>query len=253
MASGGAARTLHGACLDDPRAISSLYPAGLFDPALIATLGLIPTEYVFFYYSQRKAYENLLRAGASRGEEVERLNAGLFHSLAREDAARGLASYRSYLLRRNASYMTLEARAESAFTAAEPQYDPFETATGYHRIALDVMTALVSDTARSIVVNVPNRGAIDDLEPDDVVEVPCLVDRSGPRPQRVGRLPGSVRGLVESVKAYERTTVRASIENSAALARLALMQYPIIGQWEPAGTLLQALIAADPAHLGYLR
>ena len=41
--------------LDDARAISSLYPANLFDPALVRTLRLIPTEYLFFLYSQRKA------------------------------------------------------------------------------------------------------------------------------------------------------------------------------------------------------
>ena len=57
--------------LDDTRtAAPRSIPADLFDPALIQTLGLIPTEYLFFYYSQRKAYRNQVRAGASRGEEL---------------------------------------------------------------------------------------------------------------------------------------------------------------------------------------
>jgi 6-phospho-beta-glucosidase len=66
-------------------------------------------------------------------------------------------------------------------------------------------------------------------------------------------LPRSVRGLVESVKAYERTTIRAALAGSAALAQLAMMEYPIIGQWELAGKLLASLAAADPEYLGYLK
>ena len=241
-----------GRLLADAALLRRLYPAGLFDPALIQTLRLIPTEYLFFYYGQRKAHANLVRAGASRGEELETLNAALFEQLQSEGAAEGLATYRAYLLRRNASYMTLEGRAESAFEAAEEEYDPFETATGYHRIALDLMTALVSGTPREIVLNAPNCGAIEDLEPEDVVEVPCQVDRAGPRPCRTGGLPESVRGLVQAVKAYERTTVRAALTGSAALAQLALLEYPIVGQWDPAGEVLKALMAADTENLGYL-
>ena len=69
--------------------------------------------------------------------------------------------------------------------------------------------------------------------------------------QRATGIP--VRGLVLAVKAYERTAIRAAAEGSAALARLALLEYPIIGEWEVAREVLHALIAADHEHLGYLR
>ncbi|MCU1234667.1 MAG: glycoside hydrolase, family 4 [Candidatus Solibacter sp.] len=239
--------------LTDSEFLRRVYPTGLFDPELIRTLRLIPTEYLFFYYSQRKAHANQLRAGASRGEEIGRMNESLFHRLASGDAAQGLSVYRAYLLQRNASYMRLEAQAESAFEVAKEEYDPFETATGYHRIALDVMTSLVSDRSRSVVVNVRNNGAIEDLEPDDVVEVPCDIDRDGARPRRTGRLPDSIRGLVQSVKTYERTAIQAAVTGSGSLAQLAMLEYPIIGQWELAGSLKKSLIDGDPEHLGYLK
>jgi 6-phospho-beta-glucosidase len=239
--------------LADTELLRRLYSADLFDPELIQTLRLIPTEYLFFYYSQRKAHQNQVRAGASRGEELERLNRELFRQLSTADARQGLAIYRAYLLRRNASYMKLEAQAGSAFEDAGLEYDPFETTTGYHRIALDVMTGLVSQQAREVVVNVQNRGAIEDLEDDDVVEVPCDVDRSGAHPRRTGQLPEAVRGLVQSVKAYERTVIQAAECGSGALAQLAMLEYPIIGQWELAGKLRAALVAGDPEHLGYLK
>ena len=239
--------------LADRDLLRQLYPADLFDPDLIQTLGLIPTEYLFFYHSQRKAYRNQIRAGASRGEELAKMNSGLFAHLASEEPAQALATYRTYLLQRNASYLKLEAEAGTALQPALDAYDPFETATGYHKIALDVITGLISDTAREIVLNVPNRGAIPELLEDDVVEVPCHVDRTGPRPSRPGPLPRAVRGLVESVKQYERRLIQAAVTKSRAQARLAMMEYPIIGGWEPAGELLDALIAADPEGLGYLR
>jgi 6-phospho-beta-glucosidase len=239
--------------LGDPELLRNLYPADLFDPKLIQTLGLIPTEYLFFYYSQRKAHSNQLRAGASRGEELERMNTALFSELGKSNGSGALAIYREYLLRRNSSYMKLEAQGESAFKIEKDEYDPFETVTGYHRIALDVLTGLVSKTPRLAVVNVPNRGSISDLYEDDVVEVPCDIDHDGAHPRSTGSLPDSVRGLVLSVKAYERVAIRAAIEGSAALAQLAMLEYPIIGQWELAGELRNSLLESDPEHLGYLK
>jgi len=85
-----------------------------------------------------------------------------------------------------------------------------------------------------------------------VVEVACSITPAGAIPRRVGRLPESVRGLVLSVKAYERTLIRATVEKSRTLAQRALLEYPIVGQWEPAGEVLSALIAADD-DLAYLR
>ena len=239
--------------LGDEGLLRGLYPAGLFDPALIRALRLIPTEYLFFYYSQRRAYRNQLSAGASRGEELQRMNRGLFEQLGTQTDAEALETYTEYLQQRNASYMKLEGQGESAFSAVGNEPNPFELATGYHRIALDVMNGLLSERAREIVLNVSNGGAIEDLEAKDVVEVPCEVDRGGARPKRIGRLPEQVRGLTLSVKAYERTAIRSSVEGSRAIAQLALLEYPSVGQWEVAGEVLGAMVEADPEGLGYLR
>ena len=199
--------------LGDEAALRQLYHADLFDPLLIRTLGLIPSEYLFFYYSQRKAYRNQLNAGASRGEELVRLNTDLFTQLYSEAPREALDTYRRYLMQRNASYLRLEAEAGTAFRAIENEPDPFETPTGYHKIAVEVMSGLVSDVPRSVIVNVRNDNSIEDLSPDDIVEVFCAISRQGIMPTRSGRLPESVRGLVLAVKAYERTIIRAVIEN----------------------------------------
>jgi 6-phospho-beta-glucosidase len=137
--------------------------------------------------------------------------------------------------------------------AGTQQQNPFESATGYHRIALQVMTALTSTEPRQVVVNVQNGHTIPTLAPEDVIEVPCTIDRDGAFPEPVGELPESVRGLVLSVKAYERTLIQAAISGSAARARLAMLEYPIIGQWELSRDVLQSLRGSDREFLGYLK
>jgi 6-phospho-beta-glucosidase len=239
--------------LSDETALRQLYHADLFDPLLLRTLGLIPSEYLFFYYSQRKAYRNQLSAGASRGEELVRLNTELFAQLYSEAPREALNTYRRYLMQRNASYLRLEAEAGTAFRTTEDEPDPFETPTGYHKIAVEVMSGLVSGAPRSVVVNVRNENSIEDLSTDDVVEVPCAISTQGIRPMHSGRLPESVRGLVLAVKAYERTVIRAVIEKSWPVAQLAMLEYPVIGQWEIAQNLRNAWAGCDHEHLGYLK
>ena len=238
--------------------LRSLYSANLFDPSLIRSLGLIPTEYLFFYYARSRALKNQRSARATRGEEIARMNESLFSELSADlqsrKPVRALETYENYLKQRSGSYMKLEANAGSAFAGVpDPQENPFASATGYHRIALEVMGALSSPTPRRIVVNVRNQGAIEDLPADDVIEVPCLASRAGITPQRAGALPNAVKGLVLAVKAYERTAIQAALVGSTERAQKALLLYPPVGEWEPAIGLLQALIDKDPEHLGYLR
>ncbi|MFL6447634.1 MAG: 6-phospho-beta-glucosidase [Bryobacteraceae bacterium] len=240
-----------GRVLDNLELLRRIYSADLFDPGLIHTLRLIPTEYLFFYYSQRRALTNQQRAGATRGEEIQKLNDSLFRQLKSEDPNVGLESYRRYLNQRNSSYMQLEAQAGSAFSSALRAEDPFNLATGYHRIAVDVMRGLTSSHANQVVVNVQNRGTISGLNDDDIVEVLCDISENGPVPRPVGELPESVRGLVLSVKAYERTLIRAGVSRSRSLAALALLEYPIVGDWELAKETLEALRNSD-ATLSYL-
>jgi 6-phospho-beta-glucosidase len=233
--------------LADDDALRSLYSASLFEPELIRALGLFPTEYLFFYYSRRRALKNQLAAGATRGEEVSLLNEKLMRVLgeylAAGDGAAAHRTYVDYLNQRSGSYMKLEASAGSAFVAASAfEEDPFRTATGYHRIALEVIEALCQTEPKRVVVNVANRGAIDDLPDNDIVETPCSISNRGIIPESRGRLPEAVRGLVLSVKAYEHALIAAAVDGSAQTAQKAMLLYPAIGEWESAGELLHSLM-----------
>lgn len=236
--------------LDDNNKLVQLYPDGLFDPKMIRSLRLIPTEYLFFYYCRRKALDNQHAAATTRGEEIARLNEQLLSALAADieagNAVAALQTYTTYINQRSNSYMKLEASGGSAFSEQhQPGQDPFRAATGYHQIALRVMKALAGGEPQRIVVNVVNRGAIADVAPDEVVEVPCSVAHNMITPEACGNLPDAVRGLVLAVKAYEASAILAARTGSATAARKAMLLYPAVGEWEPSANLLYEMARYD--------
>jgi 6-phospho-beta-glucosidase len=112
--------------------------------------------------------------------------------------------------------------------------------TGYDKIALHTIQAMVHDSNAIIPLNVLNRGNIPDLADDDVIEVPCVVNGNGPHPLHAGALPGQVRALITTVKAYERATIDAvSIGTREALVD-ALALNPLV----PTRTNAEALVGS---------
>ena len=231
--------------LDDDRILAQLYSAPLFDHELIRALELIPTEYLFFYYSRTRALENQRRQGATRGEQIAQMNESLADKLlqrhAADDDGGALQAYIDYLNLRSGSYMKLEGEGASAFDGKVPEEDPFRAATGYHRIALDVMNALVSEESHRVIVNTRNGTTISELQADDVVEATSRIGKNAVEPLSVGTLPSAVRGLVLSVKAYERAAIMAALSGSERDLRKAMLLYPAIGEWEPSASLIKSL------------
>jgi 6-phospho-beta-glucosidase len=236
-----------GKVLEDDALLSQLYSVPLFDHALIRSLRLIPTEYLFFYYSRRRALANQLNQDTTRGAEIERLNEDLFRHLAplltSGDDDGALDAYVHYLNLRSGSYMALEGAGGTALgSVPEEGDDPFRAASGYHRIALDVMKALCGEKDQRVIVNTRNAGAIEGIDASDIVEVPCRIARNTIVPEPCGSLPAEVRGLVLAVKEYERATIEAAMTNSRQTARKAMLLHPAIGDWEPTEALLRDLV-----------
>ena len=233
--------------LDSDELLRQLYLAPLFDFDMIRTLRLIPTEYLFFYYERQRALDNQRKQGGSRGGEIQRLNDDLLATLTtRLDAGDGDAAvdiYAAYLNQRSGSYMKLEAEGGSAFDqGVSLQGDPFRVATGYHRIAIDVMSGLTGAKPARIVVNTRNQGALPDLPDDDIVEIASDISLDSIVPRPIAPLPDAVNGLVRSVKAYERAAIASVLNDRRLEARKAMLIHPAIGQWTPSGELLDALL-----------
>ena len=222
----------------DPSAIARIYRAPLFDPEAICRLRMLPTEYLYYYERSDLAVERLRASGTTRGEAIEALNRRFLAGLA-QGGADLVDNYDDYLAARSAGYMRLESGsvAPEVPTADRAPASP----TGYDRIALSVVEAIYHDRRDIVPLDVPNAGNLAGLEPDDVVEVPCVVGANGALPLHVESVPDTVRPLMLAVKAYERLTIRATVERSTELAREALAANPLVGSHARADALLERM------------
>jgi 6-phospho-beta-glucosidase len=209
-------------------------------------LGLLPTEYLYFYYFPQAAYTNTKRSGQSRGQAIEAMNMRLFQKLAPAPDSKLIDIYEDYLRERNASYFSIEATAGERRKESQELYSEF---SGYERIAMLVLQALHAETPSLIPLTIRNGRALEDLDPDDAVELPCHVSSRGVQVPAVGRAPEAVRSLLLQVKEYERLTVRAAVEHSSEMALAALEKNPLVERPEIAKQVLAEYVQAFGAQM----
>ena len=227
--------------LSSPEIIQKCYRHGLFPPEFIQQLGLLPTEYLYFYYFPHAAYKNTQRSGQSRGQAIATMNDRLFQILVHAPELKLVEIYEDYLRERNASYFSIEATAGERRKEHQELYSEF---SGYERIALLVLEALHAESPSLIPLTVRNGRALEDLEPNDAVELPCQVSSRGVQVLPVGRAPEAVCSLLLQVKEYERLTVRASVDHSREMALAALEKNPLVARPEVARQVLAEYIQA---------
>ncbi len=74
-----------------------------------------------------------------------------------------------------------------------------------------IIHSLETDTPRVIYGNVPNEHLIDNLPQGCIVEVPCLVDKNGVQPTRIGSLPPHLAALMQTNINVQALTVEAAL------------------------------------------
>jgi 6-phospho-beta-glucosidase len=262
-----------------------------FDPAVVRRVGAIPTEYVYYFYDGRRYLDEVARAGASRGQDVLRLNAeliaGLTDAFVDSSVDTAWSVYDTLLGVRRDTYMQTDMQGDSgqgearARRAAHPASGLAGARVGgYEGLALQVIDGLSGGAPRELIVNTRNGGprpggrppqtpppsaapggrppqtpplGLDFLDPDDVVEVPARVSADGVSPLPVTGLPRSGQALVTQVKEYERGVVEAAMTGDAGLAGVALSQHPLVPGITAARELIADYRAAHGRHLDYLR
>jgi 6-phospho-beta-glucosidase len=138
-----------------------------FDPAVVRRVGAIPTEYVYYFYDARRYLDGVAQAGASRGQDVLRLNAELLAGVAKGFADGGVdaawAVYDMLLGVRRDTYMRTDMDGDSgqgsarARRAAQPAAGLAGARIGgYEGLALRVIDGLSGHGERELIVNVVN-------------------------------------------------------------------------------------------------
>jgi 6-phospho-beta-glucosidase len=186
---------------------------------LIRNLHAVPSYYLRYYYAFDEVMAEQLN-GHSRAEEV----------------------------------MELERRLLDMY--ADPTRDTkpellADRGGAFYSVAAAQLLASLHDGAGDVqVVDVRSNGAMVELDPDDVVEVPSRINRDGAHPTPQAPMPPAMRDLVLAVKHFERLAIRAALSGERADVRAALEAHPLVG-WrigdvEP---LLDALLETNRPYL----
>jgi alpha-galactosidase len=104
--------------------------------------------------------------------------------------------------------------------------EPLDLGTEPAEYAPQVIHSVVTGTLRRIHGNVANHDLISNLPAGYAVEVPCVVDALGVRPERVGALPPQCAALNRSFVSVGELTVRAALDGDPRMIRRAAMVDP---------------------------
>lgn len=113
---------------------------------------------------------------------------------------------------------------------------------------VDLAYALANNTKERMLLIVENKGAISNISEDTMVEIPCLVGKSGYEPLAIGRIPTFQKGLIEEQSAVEKLVVEAWIEGSYHKLWQALTLSKTVPSTTVAKKILDDLIEANKGY-----
>jgi 6-phospho-beta-glucosidase len=184
-----------------------------FPAELIAALGMIPSDYLRYFYLQREMIAEQAAKPRSRAEEVMEIEREL------------LAIY-----------------ADPSHSEKPPSLSKRGGAY-YSHAAIEVIEGVANDSGAVRTVDVLNGATVKELPPEVVVEVPCRIGAAGATPLPQAPLEPAIRGLIQHVKAYEELAVTAAVEKNKRAALLALSAHPLVPSVQIAAEIVEALSA----------
>ena len=164
-----------------------------------------------------------IRSGQPRGAYLLESQAA-FYAQNGQDPAAALGAWRATRAERDRTYMA----AERLAAGVEADHDDGGDGGGYEGEAMAVVEAIANNTRAIMILNTANRSALPFLDERAVVEVPCIVGRTGPVPVAIGAVPAHAQALMTAIKDVERTTIEAALSGSAELAVRALALHPLV-------------------------
>jgi Alpha-galactosidases/6-phospho-beta-glucosidases, family 4 of glycosyl hydrolases len=193
-----------------------------FEPEFLKALGMLPISYLKYYYLAPQMLKECLHDAetvGTRGEVVKKVEQELF-----------------------------ELYQDPNLTIKPPQLAQ-RGGAHYSDAACSLIDSIYNNKGDMQTVNVMNHGTNLDLPENAVIERNCMIDRQGAHPIALGHTPLKVRGLLQTVKAYEQLTIEAAVHGDYDLALQALAVHPLVPSTEIAKKLLDDIIRENMDYL----
>ncbi len=113
---------------------------------------------------------------------------------------------------------------------------------------VDLARALAFNTKEKMLLIVPNEGAIENFDPEAMVEIPCIVGKDGYEKIAQGKIPQFQKGLMEQQVSVEKLVVEAWIEGSYQKLWQALTLSKTVPSAAVAKQILDDLIEANKEY-----
>ncbi len=221
--------------------LSSIQELEIFDRDVIRKTGMLPNEYLYYYYHRERALANINKSDMTRGQTIEMVNIKMMEELSAmdidADPEEALQIFLYYMQLRENSYMSIESGSANR-PMLEKGSLPVPEGMGYAGVMLDCIEGMQSDEGRTLVLSVLNQGCIPFLSDEDVIEVTCNVSKNGIAPVKQTLIPEMCELYIRLIKRYERLTVEAVREGSEDKAVEALMTHPLINSYSLAKKLI---------------
>lgn len=194
------------------------YPHNIpFPVDLIKALGFIPNNYLQYYYLKDHIVEKLQSQDKVRSQVVKEIEGVLLDLFSKADEVPDE-------LKKRGGY-------------------------GYSRVVVNLIRGIIQDDRSIRYAIVENGSTLPELPADAFVEVPVVVKADGIRPMKADPLPAVARGLVVTMKEYERLTIEAAQKRDRGLLLKALIIHPLIPSFDVAKALLQDVLEVNSPYL----
>ena len=223
-----------------------------FDKSLLRERNAILNEYLYYFYYREKAVANILNAPQTRGEQIAEINRRMTAELEQidieNDFDKALAVFEYWYGERENNYMAAESGVKRQ---TKWHFDIYEKDDGgYAGVALNFIGIEQSGGVDSMILCVPNNGAIDGLLDTDVVEITCDIRDGKAIPHVFGKVDEQNLELIRRVKIYERLASEAIRTKSRTKAIEALTLHPLVASYSLATELVDEYLIHNKDYTG---
>ena len=187
--------------------LEAIAPKLGLDPRLVQTLGLLPVSYLRYYYFTSSIWQKA-QTGPTRGEVLEAKEADL-----------------------KKEYQAADGKKPAGLKERPVPW--------YGDVIIPYLKA--TKTQGKAIIVTENKGALSDLRPDSVAELPVIITKGKVERLYQGSLPAIIRGLVVSVSESERLIVDGLANESKKQFMQGLLAHPLIRELDKAIAVLQEI------------